>query len=107
MPRRPCAACGRSCAKGGQRLLRCSTSSLGRTRRSSSRWPPTSAIFMTIRRGCHSCASRSPKASYLKGGGHYIRGGSKALSDRLVELITEADGVVETGRDVFALIFGG
>ena len=45
-----------------------------------------------------------PQASYLVGGGHYIRGGSQALSRRLVELIEEAEGVVETGRDVFALI---
>jgi phytoene dehydrogenase-like protein len=48
-----------------------------------------------------------PQASYLLGGGHYIRGGSQTLSNRLVELTTEADGVVETGRDVFALVFGG
>jgi all-trans-retinol 13,14-reductase len=48
-----------------------------------------------------------PQASYLLGGGHYVRGGSQALSSRLVELITEAEGVVETGRDVFALVFGG
>jgi phytoene dehydrogenase-like protein len=47
-----------------------------------------------------------PQASYLLGGGHYIRGGSRALSDRLVELIAEADGVVETGRNVYAIIFG-
>jgi phytoene dehydrogenase-like protein len=48
-----------------------------------------------------------PQSSYLRGGGHYIEGGSQALSNRLVELITEADGVVETHREVYALIFGG
>jgi all-trans-retinol 13,14-reductase len=48
-----------------------------------------------------------PQASYLLGGGHYIRGGSQSLSDRLVELIEEAQGVVETGRDVSALVLGG
>jgi all-trans-retinol 13,14-reductase len=45
-----------------------------------------------------------PQASYLLGGGHYIHGGSQALSDRLVTLIREADGIVETGRDVDKLI---
>jgi phytoene dehydrogenase-like protein len=48
-----------------------------------------------------------PQASYLRGGGHYIRGGSQALSNRLVGLITEAQGVVETRREAYALIFGG
>ena len=48
-----------------------------------------------------------PQASYLRGGGHYIRGGSQALSARLVALIEEAEGVVETGRDVSALVLGG
>jgi all-trans-retinol 13,14-reductase len=48
-----------------------------------------------------------PQASYLLGGGHYIRGGSQSLSGRLVELIEEAEGVVETGRDVSALVLGG
>jgi phytoene dehydrogenase-like protein len=48
-----------------------------------------------------------PQASYLRGGGHYIRGGSQALSNRLVELISEADGVIETGREAYALIFDG
>jgi all-trans-retinol 13,14-reductase len=47
------------------------------------------------------------QASYLLGGGHYIRGGSRSLSGRLVELIEEAGGVVETGRDVSALVLGG
>jgi phytoene dehydrogenase-like protein len=48
-----------------------------------------------------------PQASYLRGGGHYIRGGSQALSGRLVELIEEAEGVVETGRDVSTLVLSG
>jgi all-trans-retinol 13,14-reductase len=48
-----------------------------------------------------------PQASYLLGGGHYIRGGSQSLSGRLVALIEEAEGVVETGRDVSALVLGG
>ena len=45
-----------------------------------------------------------PQASYLMGGGHYLRGGSQALSDRLVALIREADGVVESARDVDILV---
>lgn len=48
-----------------------------------------------------------PQASYLCGGGHYIRGGSQALSNRLVELIEGADGIVERGRDATALVMGG
>ena len=32
------------------------------------------------------------QASYVIGGGHYVRGGSKALSDRLIALIREGDG---------------
>ena len=46
-----------------------------------------------------------PQASYLAGGGHYVRGGSQALSDRLVALITEAGGTLESGREVDALLF--
>jgi phytoene dehydrogenase-like protein len=46
-----------------------------------------------------------PQASYLLGGGHYVRGGSQALSDRLVSLIREANGVVQTSREVDKLIF--
>ncbi len=48
-----------------------------------------------------------PQASYLMGGGHYIRGGSQSLSGALVALIEEAQGVVETGREVSALVLGG
>jgi all-trans-retinol 13,14-reductase len=46
-----------------------------------------------------------PQASYLAGGGHYVRGGSQALSDRLVALIREAGGLLEAGREVDALLF--
>ena len=44
-----------------------------------------------------------PQASYLLGGGHYLRGGSQALSDRLVSLIQEAGGILESGREVDTL----
>jgi len=47
------------------------------------------------------------QASYLAGGGHYIRGGSQALSDRLVAIIREAGGTVETGRQVDTIIMDG
>ena len=45
-----------------------------------------------------------PQASYLAGGGHYVRGGSRALSDRLVALIEEAGGTVEAGREADRLL---
>ena len=45
-----------------------------------------------------------PQASYLTGGGHYVRGGSAALSNRLVALIREAGGIVEAGREVDTLL---
>jgi all-trans-retinol 13,14-reductase len=48
-----------------------------------------------------------PQASYLLGGGHYVRGGSQALSDRLVALICEAGGIVESGREVDTLKLEG
>ena len=35
-----------------------------------------------------------PQASYVLGGGHYIRGGSQALTDRLVALMVVPQGVV-------------
>ena len=44
-----------------------------------------------------------PQASYLVGGGHYVRGGSRALSAVLAQLIREANGVIETGREVYGL----
>jgi phytoene dehydrogenase-like protein len=45
-----------------------------------------------------------PQASYLVGGGHYVRGGSQALSDQLVRLIRQAEGVVEAEREVDRLL---
>src|ERR1700730_1359796 len=48
-----------------------------------------------------------PQASYLLGGGHYIRGGSQVLSDRLVAIIREAGGKVEAGREVETILLDG
>ncbi len=48
-----------------------------------------------------------PQASYLAGGGHYIRGGSQVLSDRLVAIIREAGGEVEAGREVVTILLDG
>lgn len=48
-----------------------------------------------------------PQASYLLGGGHYLRGGSAALTNRLVALIEEAGGVVEAGREASSLLLEG
>jgi phytoene dehydrogenase-like protein len=48
-----------------------------------------------------------PQASYLLGGGHYIRGGSQVLSDRLVTNIREAGGEAEVDREVDAILLGG
>jgi len=45
-----------------------------------------------------------PQASYLTGGGHYLRGGSAALTNGLLGLIREAGGSVESGRDVDTLL---
>jgi all-trans-retinol 13,14-reductase len=44
-----------------------------------------------------------PQASYVIGGGHYVRGGSQALTDRLVGLIKENGGTLEAGRVADAL----
>jgi all-trans-retinol 13,14-reductase len=44
------------------------------------------------------------QASYLLGGGHYVRGGSRALTDRLVAIVREAGGEAEPGREVFEII---
>ena len=44
-----------------------------------------------------------PQAPYLAGGGHYVSGGSQALSDRLVALIKEAGGTLEAGREAESL----
>jgi phytoene dehydrogenase-like protein len=48
-----------------------------------------------------------PQASYLAGGGHYVRGGSQALSDRLVAMVKAAGGTVEGGREADAFLFEG
>ncbi len=45
-----------------------------------------------------------PQASYLAGGGHYIHGGSRALSDQLIALIVQAGGVVEPEREADTLL---
>ena len=45
-----------------------------------------------------------PQASYLLGGGHYFRGGSQALTDRLVALIEQAGGTLETGREAGSIL---
>jgi phytoene dehydrogenase-like protein len=46
-----------------------------------------------------------PQASYLAGGGHYVSGGSQALTDRLVALINEAGGTLEAGREADRIVF--
>ena len=48
-----------------------------------------------------------PQASYLLGGGHYIRGGSQVLSDRLITIIREAGGEAEADREVDAILLNG
>jgi phytoene dehydrogenase-like protein len=48
-----------------------------------------------------------PQASYLLGGGHYIRGGSQVLSERLVAIIREAGGEAEANREVDAILLNG
>ncbi len=48
-----------------------------------------------------------PQASYLAGGGHYISGGSRALSDRLVALIRQAGGTLEAGREADSFLIEG
>ena len=47
------------------------------------------------------------QASFLIGGGYYLRGGSQALTDRLVGLIKKAGGELEAGREADALIIEG
>jgi len=47
------------------------------------------------------------QASFMLGGGHYVRGGSQALTDRLVALIEQAGGVLETGREADELVIEG
>jgi phytoene dehydrogenase-like protein len=48
-----------------------------------------------------------PQASYLIGGGHYVRGGSRILCDRLIAIIREAGGEAEVGREVRAVLLDG
>ena len=45
-----------------------------------------------------------PQASFLTGGGHYVRGGSQALSDQLAALIKQAGGDLQSGREADALL---
>jgi phytoene dehydrogenase-like protein len=45
-----------------------------------------------------------PQASYLLGGGHYVRGGSQALTDRLLAAIRDAGGVAKSGRESRAIL---
>jgi phytoene dehydrogenase-like protein len=45
-----------------------------------------------------------PQASYLAGGGHYVRGGSVALTNALLGLLREAGGIAESGREVDSLL---
>jgi all-trans-retinol 13,14-reductase len=48
-----------------------------------------------------------PQASYIAGGGHYVRGGSKVLADRLAALIREAGGALESGREADEILLAG
>ena len=45
-----------------------------------------------------------PQASFLIGGGHYVRGGSQALAERLAGSIREAGGTLELGREADRLL---
>jgi len=44
------------------------------------------------------------QGGYLSGGGYYIRGGSQALSNRLLKVVQEEDGIAESGRQVTRII---
>jgi all-trans-retinol 13,14-reductase len=44
------------------------------------------------------------QASYVLGGGHYVRGGSQTLTNKLVALIEDAGGVLEAGREARRLL---
>jgi all-trans-retinol 13,14-reductase len=48
-----------------------------------------------------------PQASYLAGGGHYIRGGSQVLTDRLLAIVREAGGEARSGRVADAILLDG
>ncbi len=47
------------------------------------------------------------QASFIGGGGHYVRGGSRALADRLATLIKEAGGELESGREADEILLLG
>jgi all-trans-retinol 13,14-reductase len=47
------------------------------------------------------------QASYLAGGGHYVRGGSQALSDALVSIVRQAGGEAKAGREVDSILLDG
>jgi len=48
-----------------------------------------------------------PQASYLCGGGHYVRGGSGVLSSYLVDVIRKSGGVVEARREARRILLDG
>ena len=45
-----------------------------------------------------------PQASYLLGGGHYIRGGSQVLSDRLAAIVCGAGGELQANREADVIL---
>jgi phytoene dehydrogenase-like protein len=45
-----------------------------------------------------------PQASFAVGGGHYIRGGSRALAERLAGIVAEGGGRIETGREAVGIL---
>ena len=45
-----------------------------------------------------------PQASYLLGGGHYIRGGSQVLSDRLAAIVRAAGGELRANREADVIL---
>lgn len=47
------------------------------------------------------------QGSYLLGGGHYLRGGSKALVEALLTAISQAGGKVELRREAAHILFEG
>jgi phytoene dehydrogenase-like protein len=48
-----------------------------------------------------------PQASYLLGGGHYVRGGSRVLTDQLIEIVRGASGEVLAGREACTIMLDG
>lgn len=44
------------------------------------------------------------QGSFVAGGGHYLRGGSRTLSERLAGLVRAESGVIETGREACRLL---